>query len=370
MNRKAPQNKGIVQFNTPVSGIVDGRKAASQQRMSDIKQPRQPLGGAPEVRIPPLNAEALESGGTMQDQAEILRDPTNPMSPAYNPQLAQMAKSGQLGNQPTVNVPQQAFQTLPQGSQEDPRFRPGVGSMIAANQPQLQQTQPQPPGSSDSDGYKPTLSPQSLASMKALEEFQLQAKNNQETKTAPVEPTETSPAAKQAKQDIEDESAMMDDFKGMMSDDTVWDKMNNPDRKKRIEAKLKPMEFTDIIVHGEVRQDVPIRKGLILTYRTASGAEDLEVKRLMFNESGSDRYMVDKYSVMQMTLALVGINGQELPSHLTSEKKFDEEKYAVKFDKVLKFPIEFIAEVGLQYLWFHERVRDLFSDDMGKIKNG
>ena len=304
----------------------------------------------------------------MADQAEALRDPTNPMSPAYSPQLAQMAKEGALGPQPTVKAPQGAFRTLPPEAQQDPRFRQGVGSMIAANQPQLQQGQPAP-GGVDADGYKPGLSQESLASMKALETFQLQAQNSQEkAKKAPT--PEQSKAADDTKRQIDDDAQMMSELQNMLGDDTVWDKMNNPDRKKRIEGSLESMEFTDIIMHGEVRQDVPIRKGLTLTFRTASGAEDLAVKRLMFTESGSDRYMVDKYSIMQLTLALVGINGQELPSHLTEDKKFDEERYTKKFEKVVQFPIEFIAEAGLQYLWFHERVRDLFNDETEQLKNG
>lgn len=365
MAKKQQPDKGVVQFNTPTDKVIEERQAANKQRMSDLKQPRQPLGGAPEVKIPPLQADPLEGGGSMNDQAEALRDPTNPMSPTYNPQLAQMAKEGALGPQPTVKAPQGAFRTLPPEAQQDPRFRQGVGSMIAANQPQLQQGQA--PGAVDHDGYKPNLSQESLASMKALETFQLQAQKTQDTK--PPTP-EQKKAAEETKKGIDDDAQMMDELQNMLGDDTVWDKMNNPDRKKRIEDNLDPMEFTDIIMHGEVRQDVPIRKGLTFTFRTASGAEDLAVKRLMFTESGSDRYMVDKYSIMQLTLALVGINGQELPSHLTEDKKFDEEKYTKKFEKVVQFPIEFIAEAGLQYIWFHERVRDLFNDETEQLKNG
>lgn len=364
---KKPPDKGVVQFNTPADKVIEERQAANRQRMADLKSPRPPLGGAPEVKIPPLNADPLEGGGSMNDQAEALRDPTNPMSPTYNPQLAQMAKEGALGPQPTVRPPAGTFRTLPPEAQQDPRFRPGVGSMIAANQPQLQQGQ-QAPGGVDKDGYRPKLSDESLASMKALETFQLQAQQGQGAKKNP------SPEQKQAedrtKQEIDDDSKMMSELQNMLGDDTIWDKMNNPERKKRIEEGLEPMEFTDIIMHGEVRQDVTIRKGLTLTFRTASGAEDLAVKRLMFTESGSDRYMVDKYSIMQLTLALVAINNQELPSHLTEDKKFDEERYTKKFEKVVQFPIEFIAEAGLQYLWFHERVRDLFNDETEQLKNG
>lgn len=351
--------KGIVNFNTPPDKVIMERQELNRQKMADLKSPRQPLGGAPEVKIPPLNAEPLEGGGSMANQAEALRDPTNPMSPSYNPQLAEMAKKGLLGPQPTVRAPGQAFRTLPPEAQQDPRFRPGVGSMIAANQPHLQG---QMPMTTETDGYKPKLSNESIASMKALEEFQLQAQNNQ--KKLPEK------EAERVERDVSEEDKFVGELKDILGDDAIFDKMNNPERKKRIESALDPMEFTDIIMHGEVRQDVPIRKGLTLTFRTASGAEDLAVKRLMYTESGSDRYMLDKYSIMQLTLALVGINGQPLLSHMTEDKKFDEEKYTKKFEKVIQFPIEFIAEAGLQYLWFHERVRDLFNDETEQLKNG
>ena len=54
--------KNKIHFNKTPEEVLRDRK----QRQSDkLKLPRVPLGGAPPVRIPPLNSEPIEKGGTM-----------------------------------------------------------------------------------------------------------------------------------------------------------------------------------------------------------------------------------------------------------------------------------------------------------------
>jgi hypothetical protein len=276
-----------------------------------------------------------------------------------------MAKEGKLGDKP-VNVPN-AFSPLPPEAAADPRFINGVGSMIAANQPHLRTGSPSAPPQ-DEGTYKPSLSDKSLASMKALEELQLRAQSAQDS--AVPDSSSAEPPAPVVKDEIKESADLLDEFKSILGDDGEWDKLNNKERRSRIEKRLVSVNFTDILVHGEARQEIPIRDGLVITLRTVSGSEDLAVKRLMFREDGTDRYMVDKYSIMQLVLSLVAINDQALPPHMSSDNKFDDDLFWKKYDRVVRYPIEFIADFGLQYYWFHERIRDLLRDDTEKLKNG
>lgn len=386
--------KNTTQFNKPPEEILNARQLtpeqqAAKQRMEQMKRQRVPLGGAPPVKIPPLTADPIEGGGTMHQQAELLQDPTSPLSPAYDPNLAMMASQTKpltpdqmarlAGGQPGApglrmgpdgSVQQGApggggpFSVLPPEAAKDPNFRPGIGSMYAGNQPGVRKAQAAPAQQAQ-DGYRPTLSEETKRSMDALATFQAQAEGKQV-----AEANKKKAPEKEEIEPLDDETVMQRELREMLNNDYQWNLLNNPDRRKKITARLKKMDITDIILHGEIRQDVPVDpEKLIITYRSVTGEEDLAVKRMMATETGPDRYLLDKYTLMQLSLAVVSINGQPLPDH-TKNGKFDEEKFLIKLEKVLKFPIQFLADLGIQYLWFDERVRDLFVGSTEELKNG
>jgi hypothetical protein len=343
-------SKDSVQFNKTSDEILRDRK--SRSIIDVIKQPRQILGGVPPVKIPPLNAEIIDRGGSMSQQAETLQNPASPLSPSYDPQLA-------LDNKRSLGV----FATINPEDQNDASFIKGVGSMYTANQPLLKN---KPKTVMEDGGYKPAISEQTRVSLEALAAFQNTASKIQESKmhnsTSEDKKREVE-ASNLGKVITKNENDMYDEFKELLDDPKQWNELNNPKRRKKIEDRLQSMDITEIIVYGEIRQEViVIPDKLIYTYRSVSGEEDLAVKRMMFGATGGDRYLMDKYSIMQLSLALVSINGDELPTHLDDRKKFDETKFFNKFDKVVKFPIQFIADLGVQYLWFDERIRKLFND--------
>lgn len=367
MVEKKPQ----VQFNkAPQQVLRDRRQRDAQEHMGRLKQPRQPLGGAPPVSVPPLNAEPLQTGGTMADQAGILRDPTSPLSPAYSPELAMMAQQGpRMSPGGGVQESGGPFSLVDEEAQQQPGFRPGIGSMYRGNQPALK------PGakSATQDGYKPKLSEETRQSMQTLAEFHAAAERqqtmSQEKAADPQKETREQQAAQLEKQ-LDGDSDLFKELQDVLDDNTQWNILNNPKRRKEIEGRLTPMDITDVILHGEIRQTVHIVPNkLRVSYRSVSADEDLAVKQMMFGESGGDRYLMDKYTIMQLTLALVSINGEELPSQLNDKKKFDEAKFLDKFAKVARFPIQFIADLGIQYLWFDERVRKLFIGGTDELKN-
>lgn len=361
MVEKKPQ----VQFNkAPQEVLRDRRQRDARDHMDRLKQPRQPLGGAPPVSVPPLNAEPLKTGGTMADQAEILRDPTSPLSPAYSPELAMMAQQGPRMS-PGGGMQDRAgpFSLVDAEAQQQPGFRPGIGSMYKGNQPALNTKVP--------EGYKPKLSEETRQTMQTLAEFQAVAERQQTmAQEKSADPQKESREQLAANLENQVDSDLYKDLQDMLDDPAQWNILNNPKRRKEIEGRLTPMDITDVILYGEIRQTVRIIPDkLRVSYRSVSGEEDLAVKQMMFGESGGDRYLMDKYTIMQLTLALVSINGEELPSHLNDKKKFDEPKFLDKFAKVSKFPIQFLADLGIQYLWFDERVRKLFVGGTDELKN-
>lgn len=355
--------KQTVQFNKPPQEVLrDRRQQEAKARMERLKQPRQPLGGAPPVKVPPLNAEPLKTGGSMAEQAEVLRDPTSPLSPSYSPELAMMHNKSKDGGRVPGSGP---FALLDEEASKNPGFRPGVGSMYQGNQPGLKQD--------EVSGYRPRLSEETRQSMQTLAEFHAAAERQQEMakedSADPQKKLREEQAARLDKQ-VGEDSDLFKELQDVLDDPTQWNLLNNPERRKKIESSLAAMEITDIIFHGEIRQTVPIIPDkLEITYRSVSAEEDLAVKQMMFGESGGDRYLMDKYTIMQLTLALVSINGEELPSHLNDKKNFDEAKFMAKFDKVTKFPVQLIADLGIQYLWFDERVRRLFLGSTDELKN-
>lgn len=189
-------------------------------------------------------------------------------------------------------------------------------------------------------------------------------------KAADPQRDEREKAAESLEKQIDKDADLFKELQDVLDDPAQWNLLNNPKRRKEIEGRLRAMDITDVILHGEVRQTVPIVPDkLEITYRSVSAEEDLAVKQMMFGESGGDRYLMDKYTIMQLTLAIVSINGEELPTHLNDKKKFDEKRFLDKLGKVTRFPVQLIADLGIQYLWFDERVRRLFLGGTDELKN-
>ena len=354
------KSKTTLQFNKTPEEILRDRQPltpeqeAARARMAALKSPRAPLGGAPAVHIPPLDAQHLD-GRTMEEQASVLTDPTHPLAPSYNPALAAMTAAER-----TARPPQQPLAPLPPGAQHHPGFRPGVGSMYQANQPAITE-EPDAP-------YKPKLRQETIESIKALETFRMAAET-QQTKEIEAKKEE----AKKVEKEFSSKTPFDDfDYKELRAfqNQEDWNLLNNPKRRKEIEAKLRPMRVEDIILNGEVRQDVEVAPNVIVTYRSVGGDEDLAIKQMMFGEKGGDRYIYDKYTLMQLTLGIVSINNFPLPSHLDPEGNIHEPKFLEKFKKLSKFPLQFLANLGVNYAWFDERVRLLFLSESDELKNG
>jgi len=356
------------------------RDQSNKERMAAIKSRGKPLGGAPPVKIPPLNAEPIPDPETgrpipMEQQADILRDPRSPLSPYYDPNLAdtaaevareqasnmdpqrlRMAREAS-GGEPMSKTTKGPFgPTLPPEAAQDPAFRPGVGSAYAANQPGLGKT-PQP-------GRK-QLSEETVEGLQALSEFQAKAAETQEKVVEEA-----------AKEHVDDEASRREDALGLA--DEFYDELrrrrqslDTEELREAIEKRCEEMTIDQLIEDGELRQVVPIvRDKLLVEFRTVSGEEDLGMKRELYKERNApDIYLFDKLNMMQLAAGLYSINNKPLPDHLNERRRFDPKAFEVKFNKVQALPLPFLASLSINYTWFDHRARKLFVD-LDSLKNG
>ncbi|MHC4507736.1 MAG: hypothetical protein ACYTAO_02095 [Planctomycetota bacterium] len=371
------------QFNK--QGTEEEQMSAYQKKMADIKSRGKPVGGAPPVKIPPLNADPITGPNgeplTMAEQAEILRDPRSPLSPHYNPALAEAdaavqreqaesmdpyklrtARQGQGEEMPGQGEGKGPFGgTLPPEAAQDPNFRPGVGSMYAQNQPGMQQPGggPRPPGA-------PKLSDETVEGLQALKDFNAQASAAQEEQAKEG-------AQEQVGKDVDDRIAedlgLDDDFMREMRERRQ--DLDTKELQEAIEKRCKPMTIDQLIEEGELRQAVPIvREKFIVEFRTISGEEDLAIKRELYIERNApDIYLFDKLNMMQLAAGVYSINGRPLPDHLNDKRRFDKEAFLLKFRKVNAMPLPMLASLSINYTWFDRRARKLFVD-LDELKNG
>lgn len=356
-----------------------------QRRMEAIKSRGKPVGGAPPVKIPPLDADPIYGPNgeplTMQQQAEILRDPRSPLSPHYDPTLAETASAvqrEQAGNMDPYALrtareggkmtkrPGGPFGgTLPPEAQQDPRFRPGVGSMYAANQPGLQGAPGAPPQPGAAPG-KPQLSQETVEGLEALKKFNedAQAAQEKQAETAVKEAVEKEiPDRLAADLGLDDD--FMKEIRARRAD------LDTEELMKAIEERCKPMSIEQLIEEGELRQLVPIvRDKFVVEFRTISGEEDLAIKRELYVERNApDIYLFDKLNMMQLTAGIYSINGKPLADHLNDKRRFDKEQFLLKFKQVNSMPLPMLASLSINYTWFDRRARKLFVD-LDELKNG
>ena len=189
---------------------------------------------------------------------------------------------------------------------------------------------------------------------------------------APTDGPQVDPTASQ--KNLVDAVKKLDDFdfntfREMMMKDII----NNTEQQTIIESRCAPLDIGDLIMKGYVTQRVPILPGKFEPeFRSMTGSEDLAIKRLVMKESKglevSDRYLLDKFSLMAVTIGLSAINGNTFPDHRDSNNRFDEAKFWDKFNFVTNYPFHMLASLGVNYFWFDIRVRKLFVAE--KMGNG
>jgi hypothetical protein len=105
------------------------------------------------------------------------------------------------------------------------------------------------------------------------------------------------------------------------------------------------------------------------TFRSFSPEESLFIKQIMSREPNqNDQYLLEKFSLAQLTCALVSINGKPLPEHRDKDGSPDEKLFRDKLKTITKKSAYIVADLMINYAWFDLRVRRLLNPD--DLKNG
>lgn len=154
-------------------------------------------------------------------------------------------------------------------------------------------------------------------------------------------------------------------------DDFEWDKLqkevdtsnyNNPEVRKAVEKRCSTLSIEDMIMTGYCSQTVPVIPGKWeIEYQSVKAKDDLQIKKMLFEEDGSDRYIWDKYSLMNLTLSIKAMNKYPLPDHYDANGDFNDDKFNVKLAQVLNYAMPLVGMMSVNYMWFDSRVRDLIA---------
>lgn len=399
---------------TDPAALAYAKRAAARAKLTKYTTPR---GGEPTPPIPRLDMEPVIEGGTMADNARRNRElgmqiasgqfqaPGGTVVQGVVPQQVHQRTVGGAAKGPQPQVSVQTGDLLPEPATRDPLFRHGHGSAFAINQPHLaakygvvrggqhippQQLlagaaagaaagavgKPPPPNDPNYTAQTGQLRPETVKGLEALQEFQKQqeqveqqvlerpaqerVENSALGKSVGVtEPPMTDDEKRRVLEDI-------DDFDlGRARTTLMKDMLNNEAQRKIVESRLKPLDLSEMVDTGYVTQIVPIKPGFEPIFRSYTADEDLAIKRLIMDDLQTygevgDRYTIDKYTLMGLTVALHGLNNKPLPSFRDAEGNWNDDLFWKKFNKVSKFNYHMTASLAINWFWFDLRVRELF----------
>ena len=349
-----------------------------------------PVGEVPMPPVPVLDEDAPDRPMTMAEAATRQRADQHAQD------------TGGIFQRPSSMPKLLPTDLLAEEARGDPQFIRGHGDMLAINQPVLalkygivRGGKVVTPQELQHNIYPPAqgvkqLRPETLEGLQQLEELQ-KASQNQEAEAereaksgvggaaerlagdpaGPATPVEPDQATREK---MADTIQRMDDFEfDSFRQMMMRDLLNNEQQRKIIEERLQPMSIDEIFVNGTLRQTVPIIEGrLWVEFESVTGDIELALKSLISAEARtldvSERYYLDKYSMMALVAGIRSINGKPMPLMYNEKGEFSQEAFLIKFNKISKFPLPMLASLAVNYFWFDVRGRKLFVAE--KIKNG
>ena len=276
-----------------------------------------------------------------QEYAQKIREARKTMTMGSKEHLASLKGSTPIGLIPRPQMPnlQEAASISARGGGLAEQIREGV--------------QPRPKGS-------PVLTAETTQQLRDMAEAQ---KNMEPPK---VEEKKPEPEPKP-----EDDLADLMDFGNLRSEAERIHK--NKKRKESIEKRCEKLILSELIWKGELKQTVPIVPGEFeAVFRTISADENLFIRKFVSAEKANDAYLLDLYTLCQLTCALVAIAGggnvRALPEHLNTNGEVDQKAFTEKLGRIRKMPLPLIADLLVNYDWFDVRTRKVLSSD--ELGNG
>ena len=367
------------------------------QHQSGLTMSQQAAMQRPQPTRDEMEREARAAASTLKQAGVAARRTAQPLEnsivempsvASMQPQPGGMPNAASYGILPT--------DTLPPEATKDPEYKAGYGSMFAHTQPQLAMRYGvvrsgaliSPHKLRGVEGTPRQLSPQSMKDLETLSHLHQQQKAadvpglHKTEEEAEAHVRASSPVVQAAESDTSvvprGRAAKGQEGKGQLLDDidvdeldidkmhqrAMKDMLNNEKQREAIEKKLPPIDLSDLIQHNRVQQVVPIVPGFKVTFQSITGEEDLALKRLIMEESSSvevsDRYLLDKYSIMSLVVGVAAVNGKPLGTHEDAQGHMNDELFWKKFKRLCRLPTHMIASMGVNQFWFEQRVRKLF----------
>ena len=140
------------------------------------------------------------------------------------------------------------------------------------------------------------------------------------------------------------------------------------ERRKGIEARLKPLDISDMVTKREIQQRIPVIPGRMeITFRTLTQEENIFCLRYIYEFPGSEAYANELLNTAKLVCSIVSINDAMLHSHM-KDRVADRNEFQKKWDQVVSFPVQLVGDMSVQLIWFNNRVNQLF--DVDNLKNG
>lgn len=304
----------------------DATKLAAYQKLVDKAKNRGqavPLGGAPEVSGIPNMLEAQERS----------RNPGMPgldrpyREDEFREAVARGAAVKGVGAAYPANQRKSLGEhaAMPRDDRLRPETREGLAALAQANQSEPEPDKKHPSESQEPAGPKPSGKP------------------------ADVDP---------------------DFIKMLLGQQT--DPMQRKERRKKIEARLEPLNIRHLLVGTGVIQTVPIIPDVfVVKYRSISGHEDTFAKRYAWGLAKGDNsqmYYDTVMSLVNLTLSLREVNDEEVIDHRLENGVVDEAVFTDKFESLMSKPFVMLHDLWVNFMWFDQRVRDLL--DVESLGNG
>lgn len=146
--------------------------------------------------------------------------------------------------------------------------------------------------------------------------------------------------------------------------------LDNPAARKRIEAKLSPLNFDELIFAGRVSQEVPIANGkMLVTFQSLKTRDNIFLLQKM-GMIQSDLDATIWLNHARLVLSLVSVNERIYTDPFKSDGTIDEDKFTEKYHQVISGEETFVDVLIVNLGWFMDRVRRMFTDDQDQLKNG
>jgi len=218
------------------------------------------------------------------------------------------------------------------------------------------------------DESRKPLSPETVEALKKMKEEEEAAAEKAAEEDIAVSRPDTKKKLEDSEKDLAGDSPF--DFGEI---DRFRNKMVSDARRKDIESRLDPLKIEDMIVQRELTQAITIVPDkLVATLRTFNQRENLFCLRYVYRTGGSQMYVEELLNTCRLVCSLFSVNGAPLPDHRNHvgkrEEEVDKEKFEEKLFHISSFPVQLLADLSIQMIWFNERVNGLLSLD--NLKNG